>query len=77
MITGINESKTLKKHVSCKCECKFDSKKCNSNQIWNMINVDVSAKIQEKMSSKKGIFGILLYVLVKMAGMQKVLLMIQ
>ena len=42
-----------------------------------MINVDVSAKIQEKMSSKKGIFGILLYVLVKMAGMQKVLLMIQ
>ena len=42
-----------------------------------MINVDVSAKIQEKMSSKKGIFGILLYVLVKMAGMQKILLMIQ
>ena len=42
-----------------------------------MINVDVSAKIQEKMSSKKGIFGILLYVLVKMAGMQKVLLIIQ
>ena len=42
-----------------------------------MINVDVSAKIQEKMSSKKGIFAILLYVLVKMAGMQKVLLMIQ
>ena len=24
MNTGINESKTLKKHVSCKCECKRD-----------------------------------------------------
>ena len=32
MITGINESKTLTEHISCKCECKFDSKKCNLNQ---------------------------------------------
>ena len=24
MITGINESKTLTKHISCKCKCKFD-----------------------------------------------------
>ena len=29
-ITTINESKT--KHISCKCKCKFDGKKCNSNQ---------------------------------------------
>ena len=35
MITGINESKTLTKHVSCKCKCKFDGRKCNSNQKWN------------------------------------------
>ena len=35
MITGINESKKLAKHISCKCECKFDSIKCNSNQKWN------------------------------------------
>ena len=34
MITGINESKTLK-HVSCECKCKLDGKKCNSNQWWN------------------------------------------
>ena len=27
MITGINESKTLKKHISCQCKCKFDGKK--------------------------------------------------
>ena len=35
MITGINESKILTKHVSCKCKCKFDSRKCNLNQNWN------------------------------------------
>ena len=34
MITGINESKTLTKHI-CKCKCKFDGRKCNSNQKWN------------------------------------------
>ena len=26
--------KTLSKHVSCGCKCKFDSKKCNFNQKW-------------------------------------------
>ena len=23
---------TLTKHISCKCKCKFDGRKCNSNQ---------------------------------------------
>ena len=35
MITGINESITSTKHTSCKCKCKFDGRKCNSNQRWN------------------------------------------
>ena len=35
MIIGINVLKTLTKHISCKCKCKFDEKKCNSNQWWN------------------------------------------
>ena len=35
MITGITESKTLTKHLSCECKCKFNGKKCNSNQWWN------------------------------------------
>ena len=35
MTTGINESKTLRNHISCKCKCKFDGTKCNSNQWWN------------------------------------------
>ena len=35
MITGINELKTLAKHVSYECNCKFDCRKCNSDQKWN------------------------------------------
>ena len=23
------------KHISCECKCKFDGRKCSSNQIWN------------------------------------------
>ena len=33
MITGINKLKTLTKHISC--ECKFDGRKCNSDQWCN------------------------------------------
>ena len=35
MITGIHELKTLTKDISCECKCKFDGRKCNSNQWWN------------------------------------------
>ena len=35
MITGINESKTLTKHISCEFKCKLDGRKCNSDQLWN------------------------------------------
>ena len=35
MITGINESKILTKLISTECICKFDGRKCNSNQWWN------------------------------------------
>ena len=35
MITGIIESKTLTKHMPCECKCKFDGRKCNSDQWWN------------------------------------------
>ena len=44
MITGINESKKLTKHISCECKSKFDGRKSNSNQMWNNINDDASAK---------------------------------
>ena len=35
IITRINGSKTLTKHISCECKCKLDRKKCNSDQWWN------------------------------------------
>ena len=35
MITGINESKTLTKHISYECKSKINGRKCNSNQKWN------------------------------------------
>ena len=35
MITEINESKTLTKHISYECKCGFDRRQCNSDQWWN------------------------------------------
>ena len=35
IITGVNESKTLIKHILCEYKCKFDVTKCKSNQWWN------------------------------------------
>ena len=37
MITVTNESKTLTKHISHECKCKFDGRKCNSSHM----NADV------------------------------------
>ena len=70
IITGINESKSLTKHVSSKSECKFNGRKCNSNQKQNKNKCRLSANKQtnkqKNMCAKKIIFGILLHVLVKM-----------
>ena len=35
MTTGINELKTLTKHTWWECKCKFDGRKCNSDQKWS------------------------------------------
>ena len=35
MITGTSESKTLTNHIPCKCKCRYERKKYNSNQWWN------------------------------------------
>ena len=35
MITDTNEWKTLPKHISYECKCKFDETKCKSNQWRN------------------------------------------
>ena len=56
MITGINESKTLTKHISCKCKCKSDGRNCNSNQKWG----------NDKCQIYHIIFEILLHAVAKM-----------
>ena len=65
VITGINESKVLTKHISCKCKCKFHGK--NLIQIKNgiMINVDVNVR---NIYVRKIIFEIQLYVVEKMVN---------
>ena len=35
MNTGINESKTLRTHISFECKCKFYSRKSNLNEKWH------------------------------------------
>ena len=34
-ITNKNEAKTITKHISCDCKCKFNTTTCNANQKWN------------------------------------------
>ena len=48
MVTGINESKTLTKYISCTCNCNFDGRKRNSIKSGIKINVGRSAEIQKK-----------------------------
>ena len=45
MIKGINESKTLPKHTSCECKCRFDGK--NFRLIKNGITVNVLVRVQK------------------------------
>ena len=64
MITKINEQKTLAKHISCECKCRFHGKKCIRNNGRITINVDMGVK--NVMYVKKIMVGILLHVIVKM-----------
>ena len=60
MITSINQRKALTKHISCECKCRFDGKKCNSNQWWNNGKVNVS--VENIIYVKKIMFRMLLHV---------------
>ena len=64
MITGINKSKTLTKHISCECKCKFDGRKYNSNQWRN--NYKCLCECKSIIYVRKIIFGILLHVVANM-----------
>ena len=77
MITNKNKAKAMKKHISCDCKCKFGSATSSSNQKWNnkMENVNVNLRII--VSAKMIIFGILAHVFVRIAGIYKVLVILQ
>ena len=47
MVTRIYEAKTLVKHISCDCKCKFNSATCNSNQKWNNDKCQCECKFTE------------------------------
>ena len=63
IITGIDESRTLTKHVSCQCKCKFDGRRYNLNYWQNNENANMSVK--NIMYVQKIMLSILLHVLVK------------
>ena len=54
MIIGINKCKTLTKHISCECKCRFDC-----NQINGRIIVNVDMSVNNTMFVRKIRFGIL------------------
>ena len=64
MIAEINESKVVTKHISCKCKCRFDERKCNSDQWWN--NDKCGCECKKPHVCEKVILGILLNVALKM-----------
>ena len=56
--------KILAKDMSCKCKCRFDERKCNSDQWWNKDKCWCECK--KRHVCEKVIFGILQHVVVKM-----------
>ena len=76
MITGVFESKTLTKHIWCKSKCRFDGKKCNSNQTWNNDKCRCVCKIIH-VCEKDYVLNRALYVFAKMENIKRVLWMIQ
>ena len=51
MITGINESKTLIKHISCESKCKCD--RTNVSQINGGITISIDVSVKNIMYVKK------------------------
>ena len=64
MITGINESKTLRRHISC--EVNVNLVKENVIQINGGITINVDVSVKNMTYVKKIILGILVHVFVKM-----------
>ena len=59
-----NEAKTMTKHISCDCKCKFNSTTCNSNQKWNNKTFQCECK-NYRTRKKEIIVGIVAHVFVR------------
>ena len=66
MLTNKNEAKTMTKHISCDCKCKFNSTTCNSNQKWNNKTCQWECKHYHKC--KKITVGILAHAFVRITN---------
>ena len=47
MIANWNKTKTLLKHISYKCKCKFNCAACNSNHKWSNETCQYCLIVQE------------------------------
>ena len=65
MITGINESKTLTKYISCECKCRFEETKCKSNQCWDNNKCQYVCK-KHHICEKDYVWNLATFVAVKM-----------
>ena len=54
MLTTKNEAKTMAKHISCHCKCKFNRTICNSNQKWNNKTCQCECKNYRKCKKDYG-----------------------
>ena len=58
-----NETKNIKWHETCKCECRLDAIFCNNNNVGIKINANASVKNKFiKVYVIKILFGILVIV---------------
>ena len=63
LVSGINETRRVEWHKTCKCKCRFNSSACNNKQRWNDDKYRCECKeLIDKGICDKGLFGILVIV---------------
>ena len=67
--------KTLTKHVSYECKCRFDGR--NVIQVKGGITIYVDMSVKKVMYVKKVMFGIFLHIITKMGNIYQVLWKVQ
>ena len=68
MLRNENLAKTITKHISCDCKCKFNSTTYNRNQKWNRKRCQSECK-SDYSCKKKNIVGIPALVFTRVASL--------